>query len=73
MNVFMLYYTKPRPAHLVGSHCVSSTLPDGIVLIVAIFVLVISDSFCFGSHHLFWVSGSWDLWRTFSQSGGTGR
>lgn len=58
MNVFMLYYTKPRPAHLLGSRSVSSALPDGIALAAAIFVLVISDSFHSGSHQLFWVSGS---------------
>lgn len=45
MNVFAPYYnTKPRLAYLLHNLNISVLLPNGVVL-VAVFVLVVSDPF----------------------------
>lgn len=67
MKVFVSYCNaRLRLECLLGCLSVSVPLPNGIALLVAIFVLVISEPFHSASHQWFWIWGCWKTWRIFN-------
>lgn len=67
MKVFVSYCNeRSRLECLLGCLSVSVPPPNGIALLVAIFVRVISDPFYSASHQWFWLWGCWKTWRIFN-------